>query len=71
MHQQLVANEGLLESRAHEGVTRTRVNKNGKVNVEEREVDDERNHNQTNSTSQEVFPEVFLTTQVNICYVYK
>jgi len=45
MHQQLVANEGLLESRTHEGVTRTRVNENGKVNVEEREVDDERNHN--------------------------
>jgi len=50
-----------LESRTHEGVTRTGMGKDGKVNIEEREIDDERDKDETSCLCGKVFPEIILS----------
>jgi len=60
VEQHLVSGKGLLEGRAHEAITRTRVGKDGEVNIEEREVDHERNNDETNRPCNEMFLKVSL-----------
>lgn len=43
VHKQLIASQRLLELRTHEGVTGTGLRENSEVDIEEREIDDERN----------------------------
>jgi len=59
--QHLISGKGLLEGRAHEAITRTRLGKDSEVNVEEREVDYERNKDETNRPGTEMLPKVILS----------
>ena len=60
VEQQLVADQRLLECRAHERVARTGVLEHLKVHPEEREVDDEGDEDEAQRTRRKVPPEVFL-----------
>ena len=61
-HEHLITGQSFLECRTHEGITSSWLHENGKVYIEEREVDNERNKNKTNSTSNEMLPEIILYT---------
>lgn len=60
IHEQLIASQSLLELRAHESVTRTRLRENREVNIEERKIDDERNQNEADCAGGKMSPEVLL-----------
>ena len=60
IHQQLVANQGLLECGRHESVTRARVGEDGEMDPEEDEVEDEGDDDKTNHSGEEVFGDTFL-----------
>jgi hypothetical protein len=60
VHQQLVANQGFLECGRHEPVTRTRVGEDGEVDPEEKEVENQRDKNETDHPSEEMFGDTFL-----------
>jgi hypothetical protein len=60
VQQHLIPGQGLLECRTHESISRSRVSKDCEVNVEERQIDNERNHDQSECPCTEMFSEVFL-----------
>jgi len=60
IHQQFIANQGLLECRRHESVTCAGVGEDGEVDPEEEEVEDQRNDDETNHSGEEVFGNTFL-----------
>jgi len=62
VHQQLIANQGFLECRGHESVTRARVGEDGEVDPEEEEVEDQWNDNETNHSGEEMFGNTFLNS---------
>ena len=61
VHEHLITSECLLESWAHESVTGTRLSKNGKVHVEEGQVDHERDDNEPNDACSKVSPKQLLS----------
>ena len=60
VEQHLISGKGLLEGRAHEAITGTGLSEDSEVNIEEREVNHERNKDETNRSCHEVFPKVIL-----------
>jgi hypothetical protein len=60
VQQQLVAQQGLLEGRAHESVTRSRMSEYREVNAKESEVNDEWPDDETSSAGSKVFVEDVL-----------
>lgn len=63
LQQQLVSSKSLLESRAHERITRTRLVQDPEMDPEEAEVNDERPNDESANTSKEVRVEVILERQ--------
>jgi hypothetical protein len=62
VEQQFVPLQSLLEGRAHEGISRTRVDQDLEVNVEERKVYDEWKDDEAESAVSKVLVKVRLTT---------
>lgn len=60
VHKQLIASQCLLELRAHESITRTRLREDREVNIKERQIDDKGNEDEADRASGKVPPEVFL-----------
>lgn len=60
VQEHLIAGQSLLEGRAHEVVTRTRLVENPEVNIEEWEINNKRNGNKARNTGHEMLPEVVL-----------
>lgn len=60
VHQHLVSNQAFLEPGAHETIAGARVGKDGEMDPEKRQVNNDGYYNQPKSTSTEVAPEVFL-----------
>lgn len=71
VHQQLVANQGFLECGRHEPVTRTGMGEDGKVDPEKEEVEDQRDNDETNHSSEEVFGDAFLHYALEMQLVVK
>ena len=60
VHQQLVANQRLLERWRHEPITRAGVGEDGEMDPEEEKVEDQRNDNETDHSGKEVLGDSFL-----------
>lgn len=60
VHKQLVPSQAFLEPGAHESITSSRVGEYGKMDPEERQVDNERYRDQSNCTGSKVAPKEFL-----------
>ena len=60
IHQQFIANQGLLECRRHEAISGSRVGEDGEVDPEEEEVEDQWNDNKADHTGEEVLGDTFL-----------
>ena len=60
IHQHLISYQTLLELGAHEGITSARVGKNGEVDPEKRQVNDEGYQDQPDHTGHEMAPKEFL-----------
>ena len=60
VEQKFISLQSLLERRAHKGVTRARIGQEGKMDVEDREVQEEGKYNERDSSCSEMSPKVFL-----------
>ena len=60
VHQHLVPSQAFLEPGAHETIAGARVGKNGEMDPEKRQVNNDGYHNQPKSTGTKVAPEMFL-----------
>ena len=60
VNQQLVALQSLLESGAHEDITSSSIGKDGQVNPEEEQIDEDGPGDQRGRPSIEMLPEVLL-----------
>ena len=61
VHQQFIANQGFLKRGRHESVTAAGVSEDGEVDPEEDQVEDQRDDDEANNPSEEMFGNTFLS----------
>jgi hypothetical protein len=66
LQEQLISGESLLEGRAHEGISRSRLSENSEMDPEEAQVDDEGPEDETTCTGKEVRVEVILYRMLEV-----
>lgn len=60
VQQQFISDQGLLESRGHEGVSSSRMRQDGEVDPEEEQVEDEGHNDESYYSCEEMFRDSFL-----------